>query len=124
MVERGEGGSLVGTSSLAAIEGQPRGQHYAATKGGMVSMVKALAVELARHGIRANTVLPGWIETPLAEPLLQWDRFKEKVLPRVPAGRWGTPDDFAGIAVFLSSAASDFVTGAEIAVDGGYSSQG
>lgn len=120
MVERGEGGSLVGTSSLAAIEGQPRGQHYAAGKGGMVSMVKALAVELARHGIRANTVLPGWIETAMAEPLLQWDRFRERVLPRVPVGRWGTPDDFAGVAVYLASPASAYHTGDTFLIDGGY----
>ena len=63
MVQRGAGGVLVGTASLAAVEAAPRGEHYAATKGGMISMVRALAVEFARHGIRAHTILPGWIET-------------------------------------------------------------
>lgn len=121
MTERDGGGSLVATSSLAAIEGQARGEHYAATKGALISMVKALAVELARDGVRANAVLPGWIETPMADPLLNWDRFRERVLPRVPLRRWGTPDDLGGIAVYLASDASAYHTGDVILIDGGYS---
>jgi NAD(P)-dependent dehydrogenase (short-subunit alcohol dehydrogenase family) len=121
MVERGDGGSLVGIASLAAVEGQPRGQHYAATKGGVISFMKACAVELARHGIRANTILPGWIDTPMAAPALHWDRFKEKVLPRVPARRWGEPSDFAAIAVYLASPATGYHTGDTFLIDGGYS---
>lgn len=121
MTERAGGGSLVATSSLAAIEGQPRGEHYAATKGALISMVKALAVELAREGVRANAVLPGWIETPMADPLLNWDRFRERVLPRVPLRRWGAPDDLGGIAVYLASDASAYHTGDVILIDGGYS---
>jgi NAD(P)-dependent dehydrogenase (short-subunit alcohol dehydrogenase family) len=121
MVERGEGGSLIGTASLAAIEGQARGQHYAATKGGLISMMKALSVELARHQIRANTILPGWIDTPMTAPAFNWDRFKEKVLPRVPFRRWGEPEDFAGIAVYLASSASKYHTGDTFVIDGGYS---
>ncbi len=121
MVERGAGGSLAVTASLAAIEGQPRGQHYAATKGGVISMMKALAVELARHGIRANSILPGWIETPMTDGVLSWDRFTEKVLPRVPVRRWGTPEDFGGIAVYLASDASAYHTGDTFVIDGGYS---
>lgn len=121
MVKRGEGGSLVATSSLAAVEGQAKGQHYAATKGGIISMMKAIAVELARNEIRANTILPGWIETPMASPALNWDRFRDKVLPRVPARRWGVPDDFGGIAVYLASSASAYHTGDTFMIDGGYS---
>ncbi|HLG01532.1 MAG TPA: SDR family NAD(P)-dependent oxidoreductase [Acidimicrobiia bacterium] len=121
MTERGDGGSLVVTSSLAAIEGQPRGEHYAATKGALVSMTRALAVELARVGVRANAVLPGWIETPMADPLLNWDRFRERVLPRVPLRRWGEPGDLGGIAVYLASDASSYHTGDLILIDGGYS---
>ncbi|HEX2038580.1 MAG TPA: SDR family oxidoreductase [Acidimicrobiales bacterium] len=121
MVERGEGGSLVGTASLAAIEGQPRGEHYAATKGGLVSMIKALAVELARHGVRANSVLPGWIETAMTDPLLGQEAFNEKVLPRIPVRRWGVPADFSGIAVYLASPASAYHTGDTFLIDGGYS---
>jgi NAD(P)-dependent dehydrogenase (short-subunit alcohol dehydrogenase family) len=120
MVERGEGGSLVGTASIGALEGQPRGQHYAATKGGMVAMVRALAVELARHGIRANAVLPGWIETAMTDAFLGAEVVQQKVLPRVPLGRWGVPDDFGGIAVYLASSASAYQTGDTIVVDGGY----
>jgi NAD(P)-dependent dehydrogenase (short-subunit alcohol dehydrogenase family) len=120
MVARGDGGSLVVTSSLAALSGQARGEHYAATKGGLISMMKALAVELARYGVRANAVVPGWIDTPMTEAVLRWDRFSEKVLPRVPMRRWGTPEDFGGIAVYLASDASRYHSGDTFVIDGGY----
>ena len=120
MVARPGGGSLVVTSSLAAVSGQPRGEHYAASKGGVISMMKALAVELARHGVRANAIVPGWIDTPMTERTLRWDKFVEKVLPRVPVRRWGTGDDFAGIAVYLASDASQYHTGDTFIIDGGY----
>ena len=120
MVERGGGGSLVGVASLAAIEGQARGQHYAATKGGMISMMKAIAVEFARHGVRANTILPGWIDTPMAAPALNRDRFRDRVLPRVPARRWGVPADFGPVAVYLASPASAYHSGDTLVIDGGY----
>jgi len=119
MVERG-GGSLVGVASLAAIEGQPRGQHYAASKGGLVSMIRACAVELARHGIRANAILPGWIETRMTDGFLDNEVVRQKVLPRVPVRRWGRPEDFAGAAVYLASPASRYHTGDALIVDGGY----
>jgi NAD(P)-dependent dehydrogenase (short-subunit alcohol dehydrogenase family) len=121
MVAREGGGSLVVTSSLAALSGQARGQHYAATKGGLISMMKALAVELARHGVRANAIVPGWIDTPMTERTLRWDRFVERVLPRVPGRRWGVPEDFGGIAVYLASDASAYHTGDTFVIDGGYS---
>ena len=120
MLDRPGGGSLVVTASLAAISGQPRGQHYAASKGGVISMMKALAVELARHGVRANAIVPGWIDTPMTERTLRWDRFVEKVLPRVPVRRWGASEDFAGIAVYLASDASAYHTGDTFIIDGGY----
>jgi NAD(P)-dependent dehydrogenase (short-subunit alcohol dehydrogenase family) len=120
MVERPGGGSLVVTASLAAISGQSRGEHYAASKGGLISMMKALAVELARHGVRANAIVPGWIDTPMTERTLRWDTFVEKVMPRVPVRRWGTGDDFAGIAVYLASDASAYHTGDTFIIDGGY----
>ena len=91
------------------------------SKGGLVSVMKALAVELGRHGIRANAILPGWIDTPMTERTLRWDRFVERVLPRVPARRWGAPEDFGGIAVYLASDASRYHTGDTFVVDGGYS---
>jgi NAD(P)-dependent dehydrogenase (short-subunit alcohol dehydrogenase family) len=121
MVGHGKGGALVGTASLAAISGQPRGEHYAATKGGLISMIRALAVEFARHGIRANAILPGWIETAMTEKALAWDKFREKVLPRVPARRWGRPEDFGAIAVYLVSDARSYHTGDTFVIDGGYS---
>ena len=119
MVQRG-GGSLVGVASLAAVEGQARGQHYAASKGGVVSMIRACAVELARHGIRANAILPGWIETRMTDGWLDAPVVREKVLPRVPVRRWGVPADFAGAAVYLASPASAYHTGDALIIDGGY----
>jgi NAD(P)-dependent dehydrogenase (short-subunit alcohol dehydrogenase family) len=115
------GGSLVGVASLAAIEGAAANQHYAATKGAVVSMIKSVAVEFARYGIRANAVLPGWIATDMTERHQQNDRFVAKVLPRVPIRRWGEPDDFGGMAVYLASDASRYHTGTTNIIDGGYS---
>src|SRR3984885_9580476 len=121
MVERGGGGVLVGTASLAAIEAAPRSEHYAATKGGMISMVRALSVEFARHNVRAHAVLPGWIETDMTQRLTTNDTFHGKVMPRIPMRRWGRGDDFGGIAVYLMSAASRYHTGDTFVIDGGYS---
>jgi NAD(P)-dependent dehydrogenase (short-subunit alcohol dehydrogenase family) len=121
MIQGGRGGSLVVMSSIAATSGQPRGEHYAAAKGGLISMVRSLAVELARHGIRANAILPGWIDTAMTETMLRGERFVEKVLPRVPLRRWGTPADLGGIAVYLASDASGYHTGDALLIDGGYS---
>ena len=120
MVERGEGGSLVVTSSGSAIDGAARNQAYASTKGGVLAMMRGLAVEYARNGIRANAIVPGWIDTPMTEGVLQWERFQEKVLTRIPVRRWGQPEDFGGLAVYLASSASSFHTGDTIVIDGGY----
>jgi len=115
------GGVLVGTASLAAIEGAARNEHYGASKGGMTAMVRALAVELARHGIRANSILPGWIETEMTARAVADPKFAGNVLPRVPMRRWGQGADFGGIAVYLMSSASAFHTGDSFVIDGGYS---
>ena len=120
LIERGAPGSLVVTSSLASVEGPARQSNYAASKAGVGGLVRSLAVELARNGIRVNAVLPGWIETSMTEPMFGWDKFRDAVLPRVPAGRWGTPEDFAGIAVYLASPASAFHSGDSLLVDGAY----
>ncbi|MEM9408594.1 MAG: SDR family oxidoreductase, partial [Acidobacteriota bacterium] len=120
MMRQGDGGSLVVTSSLSAVEGAPRAEHYAATKAGVVAMIRALAVEHARHGIRANAVLPGWIETAMTERVMSNDVFTDKVQKRIPMRRWGTGDDFAGIAVYLASAASSYHTADTFLIDGGY----
>jgi NAD(P)-dependent dehydrogenase (short-subunit alcohol dehydrogenase family) len=120
MLERGGGGSLVATASISAIQGMPRGEHYAATKAGLVSMVRGLSVEYARNGIRANAVVPGWIETDMTAPLFGWDKFREKVLPRIPCRRWGKPSDFGPVAVYLASEASAYHTGDVLVIDGAY----
>ena len=124
MIERTEkgdpGGRLVGTASLAALSGAARNEHYGATKGGLVSMLRAMAAELARYQITANTILPGWIETEMTEATFNWEKFRDNVLPRVPLKRWGQPTDFAGIAVYLMSGASAYHSGDSILIDGGY----
>lgn len=121
MVDRGQGGVLVGTASLAAIEGAARNQHYGATKGGVISMVRALAVEFARHNIRAHALLPGWIETNMTANAIGNDKFTANVMPRIPVRRWGVGDDFGGIGVYLMSSASSYHTGDTFVIDGGYS---
>ena len=115
------GGSLVGIASLAAIEGTARNQAYAATKGGLISMIKAISVEQARWGIRANSILPGWIATDMTQMVQDNEVFQKKVISRVPVRRWGQPEEFGGIAVYLASDASTYHTGDSIVVDGGYS---
>ena len=125
MVERARagdpGGSIVGIASLAAIEGAARNEAYAATKGAVISMIKAIAVEHARYGVRANAVLPGWIATDMTQGAQDNPAFAEKVIPRVPARRWGEPEDFGGIAVYLASDASKYHSGDSFVIDGGYS---
>ena len=120
MTERGAGGSLVVTASLAAIMGQPTGEQYAATKGGVIAMMRALAVEFGRNGLRANAILPGWIETDMTHDWLALEPVQKRVLPRVPLRRWGTGDDFAGIAVYLASDASAYHSGDTFVIDGAY----
>jgi NAD(P)-dependent dehydrogenase (short-subunit alcohol dehydrogenase family) len=114
------GGSLVVTSSVAADFGAARMQHYAATKAGVRAMIQGLAVEYGRHGIRANAVAPGWVVTGMTDSFIEGDRFEAEVKPRIPVGRWGTVDDFGGIAVYLASDASSWHTGDTITIDGGY----
>jgi NAD(P)-dependent dehydrogenase (short-subunit alcohol dehydrogenase family) len=121
MVARGDGGVLVGTASLAAIEAAPRSEHYAATKGGMISMCRSMAVEFARYQIRAHAILPGWIETNMTANAVSNPKFAGNVMPRIPMRRWGTGDDFGGIAVYLMSSAGKYHTGDTFVIDGGYS---
>ena len=121
MIEHGNGGRLIATSSLSAIDGAAQNEAYAATKGAVISMVRGLAVELARHGITANTIIPGWIDTPMTAPRVGEEVFETKVMKRVPLRRWGQPEDFAGIAVYLASEASAYQTGEDFIIDGGYS---
>lgn len=115
------GGSLVGTASLAGIEGAGRNQSYAHTKGGLIAMMNAIAVEYGRYLIRANSILPGWIATDMTENAQGNPKFESGVITRVPIRRWGEPEDFGGIAVYLASDASKYHSGDTLIVDGGYS---
>ena len=119
------GGKIINIGSMMSIFGAAFAGPYGASKGGMVQLTKSLASAWAKDNIQVNAVLPGWIDTELTRGARkEVAGLHERVLARTPAGRWGDPADFAGIAVFLASSAADFVTGAAIPVDGGYSSQG
>ena len=119
------GGKIINIGSMMSIFGASFTTAYAASKGGMVQMTRAMACAWAKDNIQVNAVLPGWIDTELTRGAReQVEGLNERVLARTPAGRWGIPDDLAGIAVFLASASSDFLTGTAIPVDGGYSVQG
>ena len=119
------GGKIINIGSMMSIFGASFAAPYGASKGGVVQLTKSLASAWATENIQVNAVLPGWIDTELTKGAReQVSGLNEKVLARTPAARWGTPGDMAGIAVFLASPASDFITGTAIPVDGGYSAQG
>jgi 2-deoxy-D-gluconate 3-dehydrogenase len=124
-MKKGGGGKIINIGSMMSIFGASFVAPYAATKGGMVQMTRAFACAWAKDNIQVNAVLPGWIDTDLTRKgRAQIPGLHERVLARTPAGRWGRPEDHAGIAVFLGGPASDFLTGTAIPVDGGYSVQG
>lgn len=119
------GGKIINIGSMMSIFGASFAAAYSASKGGIVQLTKALATAWARDNIQVNAVLPGWIDTELTQNARkQVQGLHESVLRRTPTGRWGTMDDMAGVAVFLASSASDFVTGTAIPVDGGFAIQG
>jgi 2-deoxy-D-gluconate 3-dehydrogenase len=122
LMKESGGGKIINIGSMLSILGAPYAAAYGASKGGIVQFTRSIATGWAADNIQANAVLPGWIDTELTRGAReQVPGLNEKVLARTPAGRWGMPADLAGIAVFLASSASDFVTGAAIPVDGGYS---
>jgi 2-dehydro-3-deoxy-D-gluconate 5-dehydrogenase len=121
-MKRGGGGKIINIGSMLSIFGASFAPVYGASKGGIVQLTKSLATTWASDNIQVNAVLPGWIDTELTrEGRRQITGLHERVLARTPAGRWGDIADFSGVAVFLASSASDFITGAAIPVDGGYS---
>lgn len=125
LMKTGGGGKVINIGSMMSIFGASFTTAYAASKGAVVQMTKALATAWAIDNIQVNAVLPGWIDTDLTRGARRdVEGLHERVLARTPAGRWGEPADLAGIAVFLGGPGSDFVTGTAIPVDGGYSSQG
>jgi 2-deoxy-D-gluconate 3-dehydrogenase len=124
-MKRAGGGKIVNIGSMMSLFGASFAAPYGATKGGIVQLTKSLAAAWAKDSIQVNAVLPGWIDTALTQRAReQVNGLHERVLARTPAGRWGRPEDLGGIAVFLCSAASDFITGTAIPVDGGYSCLG
>src|ERR1700716_3681367 len=113
-------GRLVATSSLASLFGTARNEHYAATKAAINALVRALAVELARQGVTANAILPGWIKSEMTANIMANEKFVANVMPRIPMRRFGEPTDFGGIAVYLMSRASSYHTADCFVIDGGY----
>jgi NAD(P)-dependent dehydrogenase (short-subunit alcohol dehydrogenase family) len=125
MIKRAKGGDrfgrIVATSSLASLFGMPRGEHYAATKAALNELVRTLAVEHARYGVTANAILPGWIKTDMNADLMANEKFVGAMMPRIPMRRFGSPEDFGGIAVYLMSPLSSYHTGDCLIIDGGFS---
>ncbi len=125
VMKRSGGGKIINIGSMFALFGSAYAAPYAASKGALVQLTKSLAAAWAADNIQVNAVLPGWIDTELTrDARLQVAGLYERVLARTPAGRWGVPEDLAGVAIFLASSASDFLTGAAIPVDGGFSAMG
>jgi NAD(P)-dependent dehydrogenase (short-subunit alcohol dehydrogenase family) len=124
MVARAEagdpGGSLMVTSSTSAIHGAPRNEAYACTKAAVLALARSVAVEFAPFGVRANAILPGWVASDMTARLQGSEKFSTKAIGRVPMRRWGEPQDFAAVAIYLASDASRFHTGDSLVIDGGY----
>ena len=118
MIERGRG-KIINTCSVMSEVSRPTIANYAAAKGGLKMLTRAMAVEWAKHGLQCNALGPGYIDTPLNKALIENVEFNRWICGRTPAGRWGKPEEVAGAAVFLASAASDFVNGQILYVDGG-----
>ncbi len=118
------GGKIINIASIASFMASAVGVAYSPSKAGIVQLSRALAVAWAKDNIQVNSLLPGWIDTPLSvSARASIPGLEDTVIGRTPAGRWGVPEDFAGAAVFFASAASDFINGAELVIDGGYSSK-
>ena len=120
MKSQGSGGSIVFTSSVSVSDGMAFSTHYAAAKSALVAMARALAVELARDDIRVNALVPGWTKAAMTDALLESPAAQAKILPRIPLRRWGTPQDFEAVAVWLAGQGSAYFTGQTLVIDGGY----
>jgi len=123
MEKQGRGGKIVNIASMLSFQGGIRVPSYTASKSAVGGLTKLLANELAKFGIQVNAIAPGYMATDNTEALQKDPVRNKEILARIPVGRWGTPDDLKGAAVFLSSAASDYVTGYIVAVDGGWLSR-
>jgi 2-dehydro-3-deoxy-D-gluconate 5-dehydrogenase len=115
-------GKIINIASEYSLFGSGLAPAYSASKGAMVQLTKSMAIELAPFNIQVNAIVPGWIDTDMVAPVKTMPLYQE-IIARTPAGRFGSPDEFAGTAVYLASPASDFVTGTTLFVDGGYAIQ-
>lgn len=120
MAAQGQGGKIINIASMLSFQGGILVPGYAASKGGVKSLTMLMANELAKYGIRVNAIAPGYIATDNTAPIRKDKKRNQAILDRIPAGRWGTPDDLKGICVFLASPASDYMTGYTYACDGGW----
>jgi 2-dehydro-3-deoxy-D-gluconate 5-dehydrogenase len=120
LIEREQGGKIINVASLLSFQGGVTVPGYAAAKGGLMQLTKALANEWASHGINVNAIAPGYMQTDNTRALREDPQRNRQITERIPAGRWGTPDDLAGAAIFLASRASDYVHGHVLVVDGGW----
>jgi len=112
-------GKIINTCSVMSEVGRPTTGNYAAAKGGLKMLTRAMATEWARHNVQINAIGPGYFATELTAPLVQNPKFNDWICARTPAARWGKPEELVGAAIFLASAASDFVNGQILYVDGG-----
>jgi 2-deoxy-D-gluconate 3-dehydrogenase len=120
MVEQGRGGKIINTASMLSFQGGILVPSYAASKSGVLGLTRLMACELAKHNIQTNAIAPGYMATDNTKPLRENPARNKAILERIPAGRWGEPEDLQGVAVFLASSASDYLNGYTIAVDGGW----
>jgi 2-deoxy-D-gluconate 3-dehydrogenase len=120
MIEQGRGGKIVNTASMLSFQGGILVPSYTASKSGVMGLTRLMACELAGHNIQTNAIAPGYMATDNTKPLREDPARNKAILNRIPAGRWGEPEDLQGVAVFLASSASDYLNGYTIAVDGGW----
>lgn len=120
MIEKGKGGKIINTASMLSFQGGIRVPSYTASKSAVMGLTRLMANELAPYGINVNAIAPGYMATDNTAPLRADATRSREILSRIPAGRWGTPEDLQGVAVFLASAASDYMQGYTVAVDGGW----
>jgi len=119
------GGKVINIGSMYSIFGSDWVAPYSASKGGVIQLTKSLGVAWAKDNIQVNAIIPGWFETDLTSSISVLDKERyDRITTRIPSQKWGTPKDIAGTAIFLSSSASDYVTGTSIIIDGGYSASG
>jgi len=120
MIRQGQGGKIINLASLLSFQGGIQVASYTASKGAVRTLTMLLANELAAHGIQCNAIAPGFMATEITAPLQADPKRNAEILARIPAGRWGAPEDLQGAAVFLASSASDYVNGTTLVVDGGW----